>query len=396
MEDSHVSLDEQNNSEKIAAVLRSTQRKYQTLVETLSDFVWETDQTGRCTFASPQVEKLWGFKPADMIGKTPFELMPQVDSERTIETFSEHAKSKQPIRGYVSAAYDAYGRLFYVETSAEPYFDDKGELLGYRGITRDITERKKTEEALRKSELKLKTYTNNLKKIVEERTRQLQEKERLAAIGATAGMVGHDIRNPLQAIVSEVYLLRDALSNLPEGPTKSEVDESLDGIDQNISYINKIVLDLQDYSKALYPEYTRLDISELMSSIINDMCIPNNIDVVISSNTFIKISTDPTYIKRVLTNLINNAIQAMPTGGVLDLATYRRGNSVIIIVADTGVGIPEEIKSKVFSPMTTTKSKGQGLGLAVAKRLVEALNGKISFESVEGKGTKFKIVLPNK
>ena len=100
--------------------------------------------------------------------------------------------------------------------------------------------------------------------------------------------------------------------------------------------------------------------------------------------------------QRILTNLIINAMQAMPNGGNLTISAHHQANKASIIVEDTGVGIPEDVKPKLFTPMMTTKSKGQGLGLAVVKRLVEALNGTISFESEVGKGTKFKIELPLK
>ena len=85
----------------------------------------------------------------------------------------------------------------------------------------------------------------------------------------------------------------------------------------------------------------------------------------------------------------------MPDGGQLELAAFEKEGNLCISVSDTGVGIPDEIKSKIFTPMMTTKSKGQGLGLAVVKRLIEALNGNITFESQEGKGTKFTISLPS-
>jgi signal transduction histidine kinase len=105
--------------------------------------------------------------------------------------------------------------------------------------------------------------------------------------------------------------------------------------------------------------------------------------------------SDRSIIRRVLTNLIINAIQAMPNGGKLNIGSSRKDNNILIIVEDTGSGIPEGIKPKLFTPMLTTKAKGQGLGLAVVKRLVEALDGTISFESEEGKGTKFLIELPS-
>ena len=84
----------------------------------------------------------------------------------------------------------------------------------------------------------------------------------------------------------------------------------------------------------------------------------------------------------------------MPKGGKLTIHAYKEANDSIITVKDTGVGIPEDVKDKLFTPLFTTKSKGQGFGLAVVKRMTEALGGTVSFESQEGKGTTFIIRLP--
>lgn len=105
---------------------------------------------------------------------------------------------------------------------------------------------------------------------------------------------------------------------------------------------------------------------------------------------------DPDILKRILGNLVTNAIQAMPEGGKLSVEAFEEADSSVITVADTGIGIPEEAKDKLFTPLFTTKSKGQGFGLAVVKRMTEALGGTVSFESQQGKGTKFIIKLPLK
>jgi signal transduction histidine kinase len=97
-----------------------------------------------------------------------------------------------------------------------------------------------------------------------------------------------------------------------------------------------------------------------------------------------------------MTNLVNNAIQAMPDGGELKVTVHEKEDSQVVSVSDTGKGIPENVKADLFKPLVTTKAKGQGLGLAVVKRLVEALNGKVTVESEVGKGTKFTIILPTK
>ena len=109
-----------------------------------------------------------------------------------------------------------------------------------------------------------------------------------------------------------------------------------------------------------------------------------------------KIMADPDYLKRIVTNLTLNAIQAMPDGGKLTIHAYvdKTTDDVLITVKDTGIGIPENIKPKLFTPMMTTKSKGQGFGLAVVKRMTEGLGGTVTFESTEGKGTTFIVRLP--
>jgi PAS domain S-box-containing protein len=231
--------------------------------------------------------------------------------------------------------------------------------------------------------------------IVEDKTEEEQTK-RLSAIGATAGMVGHDIRNPLQAMVSDVYLLKDYLLNMPESQTKTDVTESLDGIERNIGYINKIVADLQDYARPLNPECTEVNLYDLITNVFQPIAIPDNISPSIDIDPSVKLLTDPTLLRRIFTNLFINAIQAMPHGGKLVVSASQKDDKATICVDDTGVGIPEEVKSKLFTPMITTKAKGQGLGLAVVKRLVEALEGSISFESEVGKGTRFIIVIPIK
>lgn len=108
----------------------------------------------------------------------------------------------------------------------------------------------------------------------------------------------------------------------------------------------------------------------------------------------LQLKTDPTFLRRIITNLVTNAIQAMPKGGKPKIKTSRENNSVVISIDDTGVGILKEAQLNLFKPLFTTKVKGQGLGLAVVKRLAEILKGKITFESKEGKGTKFIIEIP--
>ena len=245
----------------------------------------------------------------------------------------------------------------------------------------------------KRAEQRLVEYQGDLERLVLERTKQLKDTERFAAIGETAGMVGHDIRNPLQAIVSELFLARQAMADTKDESVR-EALESINMIQEQVDYISKIVSDLQDYARPLKPEYADVDISDLLVKVFETIFFPDIVKLKVDVKGTVKLKTDATFIKRALTNLVNNAIQAMPNGGNLELTAYSKEKSVVITVADTGEGIPEAVKPNLFKPLMTTKAKGQGLGLAVVKRLVEGLNGQVSFESQEGKGTTFIIELP--
>ncbi len=240
------------------------------------------------------------------------------------------------------------------------------------------------------SSLQLHSYRWRIFQHVTER----KDTDRLAAIGQTAGMIGHDIRNPLQAIVSELYLAKEAIANTPYLEDKTQTLESINIIEEQTDYISKIVSDLQDYARPLKPEYSETDFIKLIASIFKTVRIPEKTVLKIDIKALPKIRTDPTLLRRALTNLINNALQAMPNGGTLKITANKKENKALIEVSDTGMGIPEEIKPKLFTPLFTTKAKGQGLGLAVVKRFIETLHGSITFESEKDKGTKFTIELP--
>jgi len=239
------------------------------------------------------------------------------------------------------------------------------------------------------------TSKKDLEKIVEERTKQLKDSERLAAIGATAGMVGHDIRNPLQAITGDLYLAKTGLASTAESEEKNNIEESLTEIEKNIDYINKIVQDLQDYARPLNPNSGEADLKLIIEKLLAKNGAPENVKVTVKVEPDArKIVADSDYLTRILYNLVTNAVQAMPQGGKLTIQVYKEANDVVLSVTDTGVGIPEAVRTKLFTPMFTTKSKGQGFGLPVVKRMTESLGGTVSFESVEGKGTTFIVRLP--
>jgi signal transduction histidine kinase len=240
-----------------------------------------------------------------------------------------------------------------------------------------------------------KSYTDNLEKQVKEQAGKLVATENLAAVGKTAGMVGHDIRNPLQTITGELYLAKSELKKLPDGQEKEELKESLDVLEEQAAYINKIVSDLQDFAKPLAPVFEEVDFKKLLKVVLSSVKVPDNITVDCSiGNGFPHLKLDHSYLQRILQNLVVNSVQAMPDGGKLLVSADFMDGKVVVTVEDTGIGISEEIKSKLFTPMVTKKARGQGFGLAVVKRLTEALHGNVTFESEIGKGTRFTVEFP--
>jgi len=270
-------------------------------------------------------------------------------------------------------------------------FAEDGTLLGGFGTTQEITDMVEMRE-------KLSFYSKHLEALVEEKTKELKNVERLATIGQTAGMIGHDIRNPLQSIDGAIYLAKEAIESLPDkSEEKNELKEILSLIKEQVSYIDHMVADLQDFARTATPQLEETNTQKLIRESLSMIRIPENIQTnVILPDDSLRLIVDRIDMKRILVNLIKNAVQAMPDGGVLTVRVLRKEKEAWICIEDTGVGIAERIKPKLFTPLFTTKSKGQGFGLAVCKKLINAQSGEITFDSEEGKGSTFIIKLPLK
>jgi len=241
---------------------------------------------------------------------------------------------------------------------------------------------------------------------VEERTNQLKEAQerllkagKLAAIGEVAAMVGHDLRNPLQVITNMLYLSEKKFKSIPI--TDREILEKygfLDlrsGLKEQVEYMDKIVSDLQDYARPVKPKLVEIGLHKLIAKTLSSLTVPENVKVsIVVEKDFPKLMLDPTLMQRVFSNLITNAVQAMPNGGKLTIRASKKEETALISIEDTGEGISDENLSKLFTLLFTTKAKGQGFGLPVCKRMVEAHDGNITVESKVGKGSTFTVEIP--
>ena len=252
-------------------------------------------------------------------------------------------------------------------------------------------------ENLREARKQLEKYALQLEQKVEERTRELKKSQeellkaqRLAVIGELAGMVGHDLRNPLTSIAGAQYYLKKHLSL----EANDKFRDMLDLIERNIAYSNKIINDLLDYSREIGLEISENTPKSLVKEALRLVEIPKNVQVLDLTKSKPKIRVDVEKVRRVFVNLIRNAIEAMPKGGKITIKSRAKGENLEMIFSDTGVGMSKETLEKLWIPLFTTKAKGMGFGLAICKRFIEAHGGSISVKSAPGKGTTFTVTLP--
>ncbi|MFH1312129.1 MAG: ATP-binding protein [Candidatus Eisenbacteria bacterium] len=225
---------------------------------------------------------------------------------------------------------------------------------------------------------------------------EVERSKRLAAIGQTVSGVAHCVKNVLNGIDGGLFIARRGL----EAKSDEKVSKGWEMLERNSSFLKGLVLDMLDYSKARPPEYQEMALKEIFDEImafVEGRAAEGEIALVLGIDPEIgPVRLDPTRMKRALLNIVGNAVEATPQGGKVELSAVRvPPGEVLISIADTGKGIPEDMIDTIFEPFVSTKgSKGTGLGLPVMKKIVEEHGGRVELESIVGQGTTFKITIP--
>jgi PAS domain S-box-containing protein len=318
----------------------------------------------RSNYISDRVTGMLGFEPREFIGHPEFwDGRVHPDDLGTAQEATSHLKEGRYACDYRFLHKD--GRYRWIHEEAILVRGVDGKPLEVVGCWTDITELKDFEQ-------------------------RLTQAEHLAAVGETAAMVGHDLRNPLQGIAAATYLLRD------ETLTKYERNEMLQVIEHNVEYSDGIVNDLLDYARPIELSRGEAAPKEIVADALQAVHIPGGIKVENQSQEHPRISVDQARMKRAFVNLIENAVDAMPLGGTITISTKESNGFLEIAFVDTGIGLPEKILENLWRPLQTTKAKGMGLGLAIVKRIVDAHGGEILVKSMAGEGTTYTIRLPLK
>jgi two-component system, NtrC family, sensor kinase len=217
-----------------------------------------------------------------------------------------------------------------------------------------------------------------------------QRSERLAAIGQVAGGVAHELRNPLNVVKTSVYYLLNARSASPEKRA-----EHLQRIERHVLLADGVITALSNFARLPVPNLRPFPVEKCLRELLEITPLPDNCQVVIDCPPSLPpVLADIDQVRIVFSNLVRNAREAMPQGGQLTLTGRRAGDAVEVAVCDTGVGIPLDQLGRILEPLYSTKARGLGLGLAIARAILEKSNGSLRVESEPGRGSTFTVRLP--
>jgi signal transduction histidine kinase len=279
--------------------------------------------------------------------------------------------------------------------------DEIGDLAQtFLGMSESLKE--KTGELIHAKQ-ELEKFTKFLEKRVDARTRELKaaqdeliKKERLAAIGQMASVVGHEIRNPLAVINNSIYFIKTKLGT--GGEPDAKIAKHIKIIESEIQQANGIINEILTYSRQREMLVERVSVNTWLEELLSVYPLPPHIAL---DKRFeapdVPIDIDKTELQQAIRNLIGNGIEVMPPpkgGKVIVRTSIPERGWVEIDVGDTGAGIPQEVLDKIFAPFFTTKARGTGLGLAVVRKVIDRHKGRVDVESQVGVGTTFKLFLP--
>ncbi len=321
--------------------------------------------------------------------------MDEENAKKVYQVFNKVYKTGKPIRGFEYEIMPKKGAAKkHLESSASLMKDAAGQPVGFRGVIRDITERKLAEEERRRLES------------------QLQRARKMEALGNLAGGVAHDLNNVLAGIVSYPELL------LMQIPQDSSLREPILTIQKSGEKAAAIVQDLLTLARRcvtstevvnlndIISEYLRSPVYEKLKSFHPDVLLKTDL-----KPGLLNILGSPVHLSKTIMNLVSNAAEAMPGGGTISISTENRyiaepirgyddieeGDYVVFTISDTGVGIPSEDIDKIFEPFYTKKKMGRsgtGLGMAVVWGTVKDHKGYIDVQSTEGEGSTFTLYFP--
>ncbi len=337
------------------------------ILENMSSGVIVIDNSQKITLFNKMAGEITGFNPDKALGKKYSELFKNSENDESslLDTLRNEKKYYKKDKTIDTA--DGEGNPVVSSTSI--IMDENEEVLGAVEIFEDLSELKELQEEVRRNQT-------------------------LVELGEMAANIAHEMRNPLGGIGGFATLLE---RDLKDDPQKQKLVRR---IIEGINGLNKITTDVLMYTRKREPEFSNQNIKNIIQEtivLIDIEAQESNIKIEYKyTKEDVVAEIDPDLIKRMILNLLKNALHAMPEGGELgiDLSWKMLQNMMTVKIKDSGIGISEAERGRIFNPFYTTDSKGTGLGLAIVKRVVDVHRGVLKLNSETGKGTEFVIQLP--
>jgi PAS domain S-box-containing protein len=381
----------------------ATREQLAAIVDASEDAILSETLEGRITSWNRAATRMYGYTAEEVLGQSIALLIPP-DRANEMPQILERLRRGERIEQYETQHLCKDGTRLDVSLAIAPICDSAGQIIGVSSTARDLTAHKRAEAALQRA------YAT-LEQCVEERTaalrhemaerqrleREAQRAEHFALLGRLAAGVSHEIRNPLAALFLHVDLLEEELQQ-PSPERAAQVVQALGEIRTQLTRLNDLMQDYLALVRASQIERTPQDLGAAIRAWAAEwQQLARRQGVMLRLEGPEELGTvafHPSTLRRVLLNLIQNGLEAMPHGGTLTLAGQRTATHVQLQVRDTGSGIPTEQLTKIFEPLYTTKPGGTGLGLYIVQEIIAAHGGTHAVESALGRGTTFTMTLP--
>ncbi len=372
---------DQSDERAAAQAQEESEEKLRSLIESSPDWIWEVNAEGVYTYVSPRITELLGYEPEEIVGKTPFDLMPPEEAERIGREFGAIVQARRPFANLVNRNRHKDGREVVLETSGVPFLDQSGELAGYRGIDRDITARSEMAESL---------------ELPGQQRSALQQSN--AELEQFAYVASHDLQEPLRMVASYTQLLAERYGDKLDDQAEKYISYAVDGAKR----MQDLVDDLLAFSRvgSRIEPMEPVDCAEVLSGVVHGLSKTiedNRVEIIV--DVLPTVMADRRLLSQVFQNLIDNSIKfraAAPPR--IEVGARRKGTCWELSVRDNGIGIDPKYHERVFSIFQRlherNKYPGSGIGLSIVKKIVEGHGGDIQLESAEGNGARFTFTVP--
>ena len=378
-------------SKQLKHALEQIEERYRILIDSVPDWIWEVNEQAVYTYASFKVHML-GYEENEVLGKSLTDFMPAQEQQRMAKVLEDIFTHRRPFYNLEHQFTHKDGRTLILETSGEPIFAEESDFKGYRGVTRDVTEKKMLESEHARMQ------------------KELLQSQRMESLGQLAGGIAHDFNNLLGIITGYA----DFILNTQLKDSDDKINDYVLQIKTAGDRASNLVKQLLIFSRSENEKSIKVQLGDLLeeTGTVIRASLPSTIELNIDKSPDVpSVLINPVQLHQILINLASNARDAMDGSGRLTIQLkFTRnldcissvsnkpvlGDWVELSVTDTGLGMDDALIDNIFNPFFTTKDvgRGTGLGLSVVYGIMEKCGGHILIDSVLGEGTTFRLLFP--